>query len=390
MRTMRAAMFAAALTICVSAAHLPSAQAGAVPPISTPGDVSRISLVGTATSAGWTYQQFRNLAYPCSISGYQTFTIATRNTSSPTARIPLWTFLHGGGTGYFRPDGQPTSTAHMTEEPLARQQNSLVTGALNARVAAGGLPIRLMAVSMCNRDIYGGFGLDDPNNPNTTPQGQPRHTNGLLATKAAVQFATGRYPTNDFVLYGTSAGSYGTYHVAFGLQQQGLKPAAIIADSGLMNLPWREATRGLEPCGFTDEWAQIFPRRLHPFLVTGTNDPDQLVSQSRLTVPVMDVWTVGDPGQCGTRPITCPLRDGTTPSMGAVDCMHEPLRQAIAAQTPARSYSMRLCVGRSAGACDLHTPTGDPGAVNTLAPEPADFNGKILRWVQTRFTDDID
>jgi hypothetical protein len=390
MRIVRMAVATALLGLTVM---VPAPGQAAPPPMSTPGDVSRISLVAAATSDGWTYQQFRNSAYPCSISGYQTFTIATKTGSSPTARLTLWTFLHGGGTGYFKPNGQPTSTAHMTEEPLARQQESLKTGALNSRIAASTPAIRLMSVSMCNRDIYGGFGLADPNNPNTTPDGQPRYTNGLLATKAAVQFATSRYPTNDYFLYGTSAGSYGSYHVAFGLQQQGFPPTGIVTDSGLMNTPWQEVNRYQPACGHTDEWASIYPRRLHPFIVTGTNDPDQLVTQRRLTVPVMDVFSIGDPGQCGMLQISCPLRDGTTRPMGSVDCMHEPLRRAIAAQgASSKSYSMRLCVtiAGSGRECGVHTPTGDPGMVNTLAPEPADFNGKILRWVQLRGTDDAD
>jgi hypothetical protein len=281
----------------------------------------------------------------------------------------------------------------MTEESLSTQQRTLQNGALNARVAATAPSIRLMAVSMCNRDIYGGFGLDDPFNPNTTPDGEPRYTNGLLATKAAIQYATARYPTDDYFLYGTSAGSFGTFHVAYGLQQQGIPPTAIVADSGLMNTPWQEVNRDQPACGQTDEAAAIFPRRVHPFIFTGTNDPDQLVSQGRLRVPIMHVWTIGDPGQCGTLPIDCPLRDGTTRPMGAVDCKHEPLRQAIAAQgTSSRSYSMRLCVTPPGTnrQCGLHTPTADVGAVNTLAPEPADVNAKILLWVQARVSDDLD
>jgi hypothetical protein len=369
------------------------AQAQQPPPLSSPGDVSQITLIGSATGDGWTYQQFRNRAYPCSISGYQTFTIATRTGVPAGASLPLWTFMHGGGTGYFRPDGRPTSTAHMTEEPLARQQASLQGNALNARIAASTTAVRMMAVSMCNRDIYGGFGLDDPNNPNLTPEGQPRYTNGLLATKAAVQFAVGRHPVSDLFLYGASAGSYGTYHVAYGLEGQGIHAAGLIADSGLMNTLWQQAVQDNTVCGQTAQWRDIFPRRLHPDIVSGTNDPDQLVRQRRLTVPVMDVWSIGDPGQCGTLPIACPMRDGTRPTLGAVDCMHEPLRRAIAAQPlPRTSYSMRLCVtdAGSGRECGVHTPTTDPGAINTLAPEPADFNGKILSWVRSRLNDDND
>lgn len=365
-----------------------SATAAPPPPLSTPGDTSRIDLVGSSTSAGWRYDTYRNRAYPCSISGYQTFTIANR--VGAVGNAPLWTFMHGGGTGYFQPDGIPTSTAHMTEESAAQQRGSLQTGELTTRVATALGDVRLMAVSMCNRDIYGGFGLDDPNNPNTTPDGKPRYTNGLLATKAAVQFATTTRPTDDVFLYGGSAGSFGTFHVGYGLQQQGLAPAGIIADSGVLNTPWQEANQDSAVCGHSEEWADIYPRRLHPTITAAGNDPDQVVSSGRLRVPVLDVWSIGDPGQCGTTPMACPLRDGTSPTLGSVDCLHEPLRRALVADP--RSHSMRLCVtaAGSGRQCGVHTPTTDPGVVNTLPGEPADFNAKVIAWVQTRVQDDAD
>ena len=73
---------------------------------------------------------------------------------------------------------------------------------------------RLLSVSMCDHDIYAGGDVADPNNPGTIPGGEPRTVNGLSATKAAVQFATIEYPTSDTFLHGTSAGGFGTFHVA--------------------------------------------------------------------------------------------------------------------------------------------------------------------------------
>ena len=68
---------------------------------------------------------------------------------------------------------------------------------------------RIVSVSMCNHDIYSGGDQPDPNNPNTTPDGKPRTTNGLFATKAAIAFAKEQYPTGKVILHGTSAGSAG-------------------------------------------------------------------------------------------------------------------------------------------------------------------------------------
>jgi hypothetical protein len=120
------------------------------------------------------------------------------------------------------------------------------------------------------------------------------------------------------------------------------------------------------------------------------NQPHALVADGRLTVPVMQVWSRGDAGQCGDTPMTCPLPDGTTITMGSVDCLHEPLRAAIAAQGPTtRSANMRLCVdGAKPGNCDPHTPTNSPGAVNTDPAFPGDFNPVIMDWVHARMADD--
>ena len=95
---------------------------------------------------------------------------------------------------------------------------------------------------MCDHDLYAGGDEPDPNNPNTQPDGSPRTTNGLFATKAAIQFARAKYPTNKFFLHGTSAGSAGTFGVAWGLQQQGIPPAGLVADSGVVNQEWEVAT----------------------------------------------------------------------------------------------------------------------------------------------------
>jgi hypothetical protein len=46
---------------------------------------------------------------------------------------------------------------------------------------------RTLAVSYCSHDVYAGADTPDLHNPNTTPDGKPRNTNGVLATKAAIQ-----------------------------------------------------------------------------------------------------------------------------------------------------------------------------------------------------------
>ena len=58
--------------------------------LTIPGTTSQINLVSSTTVNGWQYDFYRNSAYPCSISGYQTFVVGTKMGSSRTASSPLW------------------------------------------------------------------------------------------------------------------------------------------------------------------------------------------------------------------------------------------------------------------------------------------------------------
>ena len=73
---------------------------------------------------------------------------------------------------------------------------------------------------------------------------------------------------------------------------------------------------------------------MHPDLANLDNEPDKILADGRFTVPVLHVWNHGDVNTCGAPPVTCPLRDGTTVTMGYTDCIHEPMRLAIVAQGP--------------------------------------------------------
>ncbi|MBA3281148.1 MAG: hypothetical protein H0U29_02860 [Acidimicrobiia bacterium] len=373
--------------VCVAIGLL---AAACTPSLQSPGKTSKISLVSSTTSNGYRFDFYRNTAYPCSISGYQTFTIATRVGSSATATKPLWVYMRGGGVGYFDDSGQPLDGGvNMTEESAAFLQDKMENVALTRLMTQQPAGYRALAVSMCNRDVYGGPDIADPNNPNTTPDGRTRTVNGLFATKAAVQFTLATYPTDDYFLYGASAGSAGAFHVAWALQRQGLAPAGIVADSALINEAFERARYEQGLGGRTPDETERIRQRLHSDITAIGNNPDQLVTDGRLTVPVLQVWVINDGG--GSVPMVCPLRNGSTATMGVIDCLHEPLRRAIVAQGPSsRSLNMRLCVDNPAraGACDLHVPTTVLNARNTLAGVPADFNPVIVEWVAERLTDD--
>ena len=210
--------------------------------------------VDSSTSDGWKWDHYRNLAYPCSISGYQSFVIGTKVGSSDTATRPLWVRMRGGGVGYFDANGDPQPSAGNKSEESARHLDRLrPRQGAHRPVRSDPAGFRIVSVSMCNHDIYSGGDQPDPNNPNTTPDGKPRTVNGLFATKAAIAYVKAHYPTSKAVLHGTSAGSAGVYSVSWSMQAEGGPPAGAIADSGSVNRQWEVARSAAETSAVTTD-----------------------------------------------------------------------------------------------------------------------------------------
>jgi hypothetical protein len=200
------------------------ALASCAQPLESPGKTGQIEFVSSSTTDGWKFDYFRNLAYPCSISGYQTFVIGTKVGSSDSAAAPLWVRMHGGGVGFFDANGIPRPTAgNKSEEAASRLIGVVPDRALTGLARNDPAGFRLDSVSMCNHDIYGGGDQEDPNNPNTTPDGKPRTVNGMFATKAAIAYAKQHYPTGKVILHGGSAGSAGVFNVAWSMQAEGVR-----------------------------------------------------------------------------------------------------------------------------------------------------------------------
>jgi hypothetical protein len=361
-----------------------------LPGIGEPGDTTQIQLVSQTTTGGWRYRFFRNLAYGCSTSGYQTFVVGTKVGSDPAATKPLWVKMHGGGVGYYNAAGTPIPASHKSEESRAALLNNVDDG-LMADAMAAPEGFRVVVVSMCSHDAYAGANTFDANNPNLLPDGTPRTTNGLLATKAAIEHAMAAYPTDGLFLQGGSAGSAGSFHVAWGLQEQGLAPAGVVADSGIPNYLWElDQIQQALPCSRAGEGANLITARWHPTFADPDNQADLAVADGRLTVPLMHIWNSNDPNVCGASPMACTQRDGSVITMPSADCVHEPMREAIAAEGPSsRSANLRVCVDDPArvGDCDKHVVTNRP-LVNTDPAAPADYNAFVLDWVRDRLADD--
>lgn len=361
--------------------------------LQTPGDTSKIEFVSTTTTGGWRYDYFRNLAYPCSISGHQTFVIGTKVGSSASTTSPLWVWLHGGGVGFFNAAGKPTpDTKQMTEQSAVSLRGGVDNDGLAARIRSSPAGFRTLAVSYCNRDLYSGSGQVDPNNPNADADGSARTTNGLLATKAAIEFTRTTYPTGKFFVGGGSAGSAGAYYVSWALQLSGTAPAGVVGDASVVNVEQGEAAAEQGACTsshYAPAQADIIRRRVDPDTADPANEADKLVSSGRLTVPVLHIWNHGDVNTCGSVPVQCPLRDGTVVTMGNTDCNHAPLAAAIAAQGPgSRSRNLPVCVDADAVAdCSLHVVTPKSGLVNTDPASPADYNAAAMAWIDARLLD---
>ena len=158
-----------------------------------------------------------------------------------------------------------------------------------------------------------------PNNPNKNADGSAKTTNGLYATKAAVQYAMGRYPTSKYFLHGGSAGSAGAYYDAWSLQQQGIPPAGVVGDASVINVEAGAAAYQQGVCtkgNYNPDGTARVSQRFHPDVANFNNEIDKLVSKGELTVPLLHIWNHGDVNTCGSRPMTCPERDGSTPTVG--------------------------------------------------------------------------
>ncbi len=358
--------------------------------LTIPGDTGHIQLVSSSTVNGWQYAYYENTAYPCSISGYQTFVVGTRVGASSTHSSPLWVWMHGGGIGYFDASGSPQpNSSNMTQDSAGTLQSTLTNPGLSANIQADPAGFRMLAVSYCNRDLYSGTGQIDPNNPNMNADGSAKTTNGLQATKAALAFTEAKYPTSKYFLAGGSAGSAGAYYVAWAEQLSGNPPAGVVGDATVVNVEAGQAAYQQGSCvsgNYNPSADAIFTQRVDPQVADTNNEIDKLVSSGRLTVPLLHIWNHADNNTCGATPMQCPLRDGSVLTMGVTDCIHQPLAAAITAEGPnSTSENLPVCVQLPGTApCSLHVVTTHAGLTNSDPASPADYLAAVMTWVDAR------
>jgi alpha-tubulin suppressor-like RCC1 family protein len=354
-----------------------------------PGDTSQIGLVSTTTVGNWQYDFYRNSAYPCAISGFQTFVVATRVGSGAATPAPLWVWMHGDGVGWFDSSGAPQPDLNnLVEESSPFLQNVLSQPGLLSRVRNAPAGFRMLAVSYCDHDRYSGTGQPDVNNRHL--QGTAVHlTNGLQATKSAIQYTTEHYTTSKYFLAGAGSGAAGAYDAAWALQMQEIPPAGVVGDGGVVNVEAGMAAQAQRTCSiaeFAPGAADAVARREEPALADSNNEIDKLISRGEFKVPIVHVWNHGDSGTCGNTPMQCPLRDNPVVTMGVTDCINQPLAAAIDNQGPSStSMNLPVCVDNdSTPDCSLHIVTTATGVANTDPASPASYVTAIMSWVNQR------
>ena len=213
-----------------------------------------------------------------------------------------------------------------------------------------------------------------------------------MAAKAAIAYVREHFASSHTFAHGTSAGSIGSFSVAYTFERAGLRLSGIVMDSHVLSEAFVELITDL---GCTPYDPLLVAAKIGP-LTDPENLPDQVVARGDISVPIMHVWDRGDPTCCGETPFTYAGDDGLEHTMGACDYHHERLRAAIEAQPPAgTSENLRLCVNDPAtttpGACDMHSPTkiafDEPTPPGDQDDGGADYNEHILGWVDARLTE---
>jgi len=357
----------------------------------SPGDTSQIALVSSSTVSGWRYDFYRNDAYRCAISGHQTFVVARKVGSSDTARAPLWALMHGDSVGWFDSDGSPRpDSRQMIEENAVSLQLRLTNQGLLRNVSESPAGFRLLAVSQCDRDGSGGTGGVDVHNPNLETDGSVHRTNGLQATKAAIQFVQAKYPTSKYFLHGLGDGASGAYLAAYALQQMGNPPAGVVGDSGVENVEAAQAAYQQGVCinaRYEPSAAAIVAKRVDESIADSNNEVDKLVARGELTVPLLHVWNRSDKRTCGSTPMQCPMRDGSVRTLGASECMHRPLADAINAkrlQIPSQNMPICLWMANPRPVCRGGNVTTTFDARNNDETSPYILLSAIIDWVGAR------
>ena len=338
-----------------------------------PRDTNQITRIqqSTANALGfsWELEFYRNTAYSCGLSGNYTF-LVMNPAGNPDAEAPLWVYLHGGGGGYFDETGTYIAVKTQTQNTYNHEEtfsdlwddqiirhtfntntNQPKDSTLKRRIEEG---YRVLAVSMCDHDIYAGLGTPYTNNP------LGGEVNGLQATMAAIDYTVANYPTTRVFAHGTSAGSIGVWALATAYPIEGRPLTAIVADSWIADPRIHtvsDAFRGnpgypfganMEPSGITEKVGYFAREDLLSYPEVKIVHPDFQ------DTPSLFIAGNDDPFCGGNQPL---LAEAAAAGLTNCNWFHDGLRQAINGQSGS-PHQLNVLTGFG------HVPTNFPGPVN--------------------------
>ena len=316
---------------------------------------------------------YRNTAYSCGFSGNYTF-LVVEPMNNPGAEAPLWVYLHGGGAGYFdenqeykvgvRPtDGAPRNpNQHNTEKTIERLRDDqlifntttnngmiIESSTLTRRIMEG---YRVLIVSMCDHDLHSGMGTPYLNNPNGG------EVNGLQANMAAIDYTVANYPTTHTFAHGTSAGSIGSFTLAYAYNLEGIKLNGIVMDSHLASFRTDTLIGSL-----VGETGFVFPADFDikeaGRKVGWLADPERFFGiehaiENGFDIPSLDIYGNLDPG-CGGG--LARIDEANEAGLDNCQWVHDGIRQVVEAQANSL-HQVRTVIGFG------HVPTNQAGPAN--------------------------
>ena len=307
---------------------------------------SRILELDNNTSAEISF--YRNEAYTCGLSGHYTFFVM-EPINNPGIEAPLWTYLHGGGYGWFDENQTYQTVKTITQNTWNHEESfdklidlhlignthnnndELMSSTLTRRIIDG---YRVLLVSLCDHDNYAGRGDPYPNNPNSSYDGVLREVNGLQATMAAMDYTVANYPTSQVFAHGTSAGSIGVWNVAVAYWQEDIYLTAVVADSWTFDPPrifeMFDIYVGVDPYPFNGGDLRNDGMEKVGFDYWGYGlYPEAMIRNGFTEVPIMFIIGALDPA-CGGKLPTIPTAEEA--NLSNCRLMYDNLRQTIDAQ----------------------------------------------------------
>ena len=253
-------------------------------PLESPGGAGQIQFVSTSTVGGWKYDPTATPRIRAAISGYQTFVIGTKVGSSTGRRAPLWMLMHGGGVGWFAPNGTPQPSAGKKNEEAAA---ALDRGSPPAALVGPSATTRRASAS-CRSRCAATTSTPAANSRTRTtrtprPTASRARSTGCSPRRRPSQFAQQKYPTSKTSCTATSAGSVGTFDVAWSHAARGHAARPGRRGRGRASTRRWRRRRSQGVCA-EDAGPGALGRvaaRVHPDLANIDNELDKLVASGR-------------------------------------------------------------------------------------------------------------